>query len=100
MERLQIHVPEGLSSEMVTEYVNRCQRSLIALNDALERSDYEHARVFGHRLAGTGGAYGIPRLTDIGAAIEHAAVRKEMGQLRRQADATRTCLSAVEVLPD
>ena len=85
---------------MVTEYVNRCIAALRVAVEALNRSDYDHLETFGHRLRGTGGAYGIPALAEIGSAIEEAAGRIDATELSRQLAALEQCLSRIEICPE
>lgn len=99
-EKVLIRAPRGLPPKMVADYVDRYRSSLLALRDALERADYEQVRVFGHRLSGTAGAYGLPDATDMGAAMEQAAARKQKAELNAQTDALEAYLSRVEVVPD
>jgi HPt (histidine-containing phosphotransfer) domain-containing protein len=97
--KVLIQVPHGLPAQMVVAYIDRCRVSLSALKEALHRSDYEHARVFGHRLKGTGGGYGIPVLTEIGGAIELAAIHKQNKELEAQTTAIEDYISRIEVQP-
>jgi HPt (histidine-containing phosphotransfer) domain-containing protein len=97
-ERIPVQAPAGIPPAMVTEYVHRCLTAVPVLHVALDRSDYEHMRIFGHRLKGSGGAYGIPALTEIGCAIEAAAIGNDRAELQRQVAALEECLSRIEVL--
>ena len=97
-EKISVHAPQGIPPRMVTEYVNRCLVALPVAAQALQRLDYGQMRTFGHRLRGSGGAYGIPALTDIGVAIESAAGVGDVGELQRQVAALETCLNRIEVL--
>lgn len=99
-EKLIVRAPQGLPPRMVADYVDRYRSSLPVLREALDRDDYEQARIFGHRLKGTGGAYGIAELTAIGARIEEAARERNPDQLRCQAAAMELCLERIEVLTD
>jgi HPt (histidine-containing phosphotransfer) domain-containing protein len=95
--RILIQVPDGLPAQMVVAYIDRCRVNLSALKDALHRSDYEHARVFGHRLKGTGGGYGIPVLTEMGGAMERAAIQKHNNELEAQTAAIEDYIGRIEV---
>ena len=99
-ERIMIQAPPGIPARMVTEYVDRYLNALAVAQTALDRSDFGHMRVFGHRLSGTGGAYGIPSLTQIGSAIEAAARREDTAELRRQVGDLAVYLSRLEILSD
>lgn len=56
--------------EILPQYFALCRRDLLNLQAALEKNDFEQVRVVGHNLKGSGGAYGFPDLTEIGASIE------------------------------
>jgi HPt (histidine-containing phosphotransfer) domain-containing protein len=98
--RISVHAPKGLPPAMVTAYVSRCLASLPAAKAALERLDYDHVRVFGHHLKGTGGAYGIPALTEMGLLIERGAQRGETAKLRCLLSALEAYLCRLDICSD
>jgi HPt (histidine-containing phosphotransfer) domain-containing protein len=57
-------------SEILPQYFDLCRRDLLHLQAALKENDFEQVRVLGHNLKGSGGAYGFPVLTEIGASLE------------------------------
>jgi len=85
---------------MVTAYLTKWRAGLPALHAALERSEFESMRVSGHHLKGTGGAYGFPALSAIGASIEHAALDKSASDLKRQLAALESYSCAIEIISD
>jgi len=97
-EKISVQAPRGIPPRMVIEYVNRCLKALPDAQTALDRCDDCYLRVFGHRLKGTGGAYGIPALTQIGSAIEDVARRGDIAELRCQFAALEAYLSRLEIL--
>ena len=55
-------------------YLARRREELHKLKELLALERYEDVRLIGHNLSGSGGAYGLPPLTDIGRELEtHAA---------------------------
>lgn len=68
----------------VPEYLRKRWEDTRKMQAALERSDYETIRDLGHKMSGTGGGYGFPRITEIGSAIEAAAKQKNAGVIRSQ----------------
>jgi HPt (histidine-containing phosphotransfer) domain-containing protein len=50
-----------------------CRRDLLAMQSALEELNFDRLRILSHNLKGSGGAYGFPRLTELGARMEQAA---------------------------
>jgi HPt (histidine-containing phosphotransfer) domain-containing protein len=97
-DRISLPAPRGIPATMVIEYVNRYVTSLSAVKTALEQSDDGYMKVFGHRLKGSGGVYGIPVLTEIGALIEEAAKRGDNAELRRQVAALEAYLGRLDIL--
>ncbi len=96
-ERIVVHPPAGLPRQIVVDYLDRCRASLLALQSALAKTEFDSTRVLGHRMKGSGGGYGIPRLTEIGAGIEQAAKNQDSGELQRQIAALGDFLNQVEV---
>jgi len=58
------------------------RRDIVAIADALERSDYESVRILGHNMKGSGAGYGFNRITEIGASLEQAAARGAREEIR------------------
>lgn len=58
---------------LVPQYLALCRRDLVALQASLEKLDFEGVRILGHNLKGSGGAYGFPYITELGARLEQAA---------------------------
>ena len=98
MEKILVQVPRGVPPRMVSQYVDRCLKTLPDVMAALDRWDYAYLRIFGHRLKGTGGAYGIPALTEIGFSIEASAGRDATSELKSQIAALEACLNRIEII--
>ena len=52
--------------------------------ELLAASDFARLKVLGHNLKGTGGGYGLPELTRLGAALEQSAKQTDCVGLRTQ----------------
>jgi HPt (histidine-containing phosphotransfer) domain-containing protein len=83
---------------MVAAYVRRCQAALTDAEAALELGDHSFLRVYGHRLKGSGGGYGIPWLTEAGLRVETAARRGDAAELQTELAALEVYLGQIEVL--
>jgi HPt (histidine-containing phosphotransfer) domain-containing protein len=57
-------------AEILPQYFALCQCDLLNLRDALDQNDFEKVRVLGHNLKGSGGAYGLPEISEIGSSLE------------------------------
>jgi HPt (histidine-containing phosphotransfer) domain-containing protein len=99
-EKVWIQTPLGIPSSMVTAYVHRCLAGLSAAKAALMSLDHSALRVYGHRMKGSGGGYGIPRLTELGAGIEDAARKGDAAGLQNEFAELEIYLGRLEVLPD
>jgi hypothetical protein len=98
-EKISVQAPRGLPASMVEEYVQRCRLALPAAKAALENLDHNYLRVYGHGLKGSGGGYGIPRLTEVGSGIEEAAKRGDAPELRDQLANLEVYLNRIDILP-
>jgi hypothetical protein len=72
----------------------------------LAASDFERIRVLAHDMNGNGGAYGFPKLTEIGFAMECAAKEANASALGQHLSSLAEYLErvqlqpAVELIPD
>jgi HPt (histidine-containing phosphotransfer) domain-containing protein len=99
-EKVLVQTPLGIPASMVTAYIQRCLAGLPDAKAALAGLDHNALRVYGHRLKGSGGGYGIPRLTELGAGIEDAARRGDAAGLQKQFHELEMYLGRLEVLTD
>lgn len=67
--------------EIVPGYLANRRSDVAALQAALERGDFPAIRMTAHKIKGTGGGYGFPVLTDLGAAIENAALASDAASI-------------------
>jgi histidine phosphotransfer protein HptB len=54
-------------------------RAIVA---ALKKLDYEMIGELGHKMCGTGGGYGFPRITEIGASMDTPGCQRKEFQRR------------------
>jgi CheY-like chemotaxis protein/nitrogen-specific signal transduction histidine kinase/HPt (histidine-containing phosphotransfer) domain-containing protein len=73
-------------ADYVPQYLQVRRNDAIQLHSLVAWSDFEAIRTLGHNLKGTGGSFGFPELTNIGAEIEAAAEKNDSGQLARLAN--------------
>ncbi len=68
---------EEAVTKLIPGYLLKRRQDLETLRDALRRDALETIQDLGHRLAGSGGAYGFPELSRIGSSLEAAAQHGE-----------------------
>ena len=60
--------------------------------------DLDTIRVFGHRMKGTGGAYGLDAITEIGRTLEQAAIHQSIHEIEDLLDGFLNYLDRLEVI--
>jgi PAS domain S-box-containing protein len=80
----EVRVDAGLA-EIVPGFLENRRTDLEAIASALVRADYEHVRVLGHNMKGSGTSYGFTRITELGASLEQAAGRGASEEIRVRA---------------
>jgi two-component system sensor histidine kinase/response regulator len=81
LEPIRIEIPPGLE-DIVPGYLASRRKEVPEMMALLAASDFARLAVLGHNLKGTGGGYGFPELTRLGAALEQSAKQADYGTLR------------------
>lgn len=71
-EKIRAEVSKDLEP-LIPRYLDRRHKEIDTFRAQLTAGDFEALRIGGHSLKGSGGGYGFPDLTRIGAVIETAA---------------------------
>lgn len=95
-ERIIITVDSELE-DIVPGYLENRRNDISHIKKSLDEGDYETIRVLGHSMKGSGGGYGFDRITEIGAAIEQAAKKKDSEEIKKQIAELQDFLDRVEV---
>ncbi len=74
---LEIDDPAVLA--LLPRYLSRRADDILTMRDALARSSFEPIAQLGHRIRGSGAAYGMPLVTQIGRQLERAAMAGDVG---------------------
>jgi signal transduction histidine kinase/DNA-binding response OmpR family regulator len=82
---LLISVEQGME-DVVPGYLDKRRKDVLTYRLALAAKDFDTLRMLGHKMKGTGAGYGFPVLTDIGGAIEQAALRKDAASILAEVD--------------
>ena len=96
--KIFVHPPEDLPYQVVATYLDNCRKGVQPLKDAMARLDYDFIGVYAHRMKGSGGGYGFPKLTEIGASMEDAARGRNGEALRKYAASLEAHLESLEVI--
>ena len=96
-EKIVIHADPRLRA-VIPAYLDKRREDVLAILAALEKLDYEMIGELGHKMSGTGGGYGFPRITEIGASIHQAATERNSSAIRSQVAKLSGYLQQVEVI--
>jgi HPt (histidine-containing phosphotransfer) domain-containing protein len=75
-DKIRVEISQDLEV-LIPRYLERRHKEVDIFRTQLTAGDFEALRVGGHSLKGSGGGYGFPLLTTIGATIEVAAKVKD-----------------------
>lgn len=68
--------------QLLPSYVANRHADLEVLDRSIAENDMTRLRRLGHNLKGSGAAYGLPPVSELGAGIEDAAKREAIGDLK------------------
>jgi CheY-like chemotaxis protein/HPt (histidine-containing phosphotransfer) domain-containing protein len=87
-------------ADLIPTFLQNRGQDVIAMQDALDRGDFESVASLGHGMKGAGGTFGFQAISDIGAALEHAAESADNDASRKWVGELSRYLDRVEVVPD
>lgn len=92
-----VSIEDPVVRSLIPTYLKRRRDDLKAISQALAREDADALSVIGHNLRGSGAAYGLVRISEIGTAIEESARRGEFASLRPLQQALEAYLDNVVI---
>ena len=87
-------------TDLIPGFLENRRHDVVAMLDALDRSDFETVESLGHGMKGAGGSWGFQGVTDIGAALERAAGSADNEASRKCVDELTRYLDRVEIVYD
>lgn len=92
-----IDVADPFARRLIVQYLNRRKADVDRLQDALNAGDFDLIRVAGHNMSGSGAAYGLNRVSEVGAALEQAAKSSDSAGIDSLIDQLDKILAAVRL---
>lgn len=68
---------------LLPNYIRRRQSDLEAISQLMKSEDYAEVARLAHNMKGSGAAYGYPRITELGTAVEQAVHSNDVENLTR-----------------
>jgi CheY-like chemotaxis protein len=90
-------VVDSSLEDIVPGYLENRRKDVGALREALERGDFARIRVLGHNMKGSGAGYGFAALTELGAALEKAALAADGDAVRGRIDELNAYLESIRI---
>ncbi len=91
-----VQVEEGME-DVVPGYLAKRRAEVSFYREALGRNDFDSIRKFAHKMKGTGAGYGFPMLTELGSAMEKAAMDSDAVPLQNCIEQLAVYLETVEL---
>jgi CheY-like chemotaxis protein len=89
-------VEEGME-DVVPGYLEKRRAEVEVYRSALAGSDFDTIRKLAHKMKGTGTGYGLPRLTELGAVIEKAAIADDRATLGVKIEEFAMYMNAIQL---
>ena len=92
-----IEVDDPVIRSLLPDYIKRRREALAELDELLSLEDFESIRLIGHNIRGSGGAYGIEPLSELGRKLEAAAIEGDAGVAGTTIDRMRELIGRLVV---
>ena len=95
--KVTVYIDPDLA-DIVPGFLENRRRDVLSLQKALQQGDLQTIRVLGHRMKGDGGGYGFETISEIGEALELAAVHEDRPAIERQTSELNEFLTRLNVV--
>lgn len=91
------NIDDPIVKDLLPGYLERRREELVTLSNSLAAGDFEGLRTIGHNLHGSGGAYGLPRMSELGKALEVASRDHDEKSIRETLHEMHSYLDSLQV---
>lgn len=95
-EKIIVEVDRDLE-DLIPLFRQTRQRDIAGLAAGLATNDFAALRMVGHGMKGSGGAFGFPLITDMGDAIETAALKNDHATISGQLNRLRDYMASIDI---
>ena len=96
-DEIVLEVDDPAVQALLPSYLRRRADDLQTMRDALGRDAWDHIATLAHRMRGSGAAYGMPFVTQIGRQLERAARAADAGVIGDALDQLDAYLGRVRI---
>lgn len=94
----RVDIADPFAKLLLVRYLGRREADLESLRNALAGRDFETIRVKGHNLFGSGGAYGLERVSELGESLETAAIAEDPSAIATHIDALESYVRKIRIV--
>lgn len=94
---ITVDIADPFARKLMAQYLSHRQEDILNLRDAVAADDFEAVRLTGHNMHGSGSAYGLDRISELGKALETAAIDHEAGEISRLITALESYVRALHI---
>ena len=94
---IQVNIEDPFARRLIVKYLGHRKSDVQSLRRALAAGDFAAIRDKGHNLFGSGSAYGLDRISELGASLEKAAKNEHAGPVAEIIDALESYVETVTV---
>ncbi|WP_447986493.1 Hpt domain-containing protein [Nitrospira sp. Nam74] len=84
--------------DLIPGFLHNRRHDIETLQEALAIGNFDTIRMLGHRMRGDGGGYGFHKISEIGRALEKAAVEKNSDEITERVHELTNYLGRIEVV--
>ena len=93
----RVDIADPFAKRLMAHYLGRREADLELFRSALAKKDFDSIRVRGHNLYGSGGAYGLTRVSELGELFERAAVQENREEIQTLIERLETYLRELKI---
>jgi HPt (histidine-containing phosphotransfer) domain-containing protein len=84
--------------DLIPVFLQNRRQDIQTVQEALAIGNFDTIRTLGHRMRGDGGGYGFHMISEIGHALEKAALEKDSHEITARVQELNTYLGRIEVV--
>jgi HPt (histidine-containing phosphotransfer) domain-containing protein len=95
-ERIVVYADPDFAED-IPWYLGQVKEYTEAIGAAMEKADFETIRTAGHRMKGSGAAFGFDAISEMGKSLEEAAKEKNRDEIQKKLKELIRYIEVVEV---
>ena len=94
-EKIELNIDPDIE-DLIPGYINNRKKDIKKINQALDEKNFELIERLGHSMKGSGGGYGLDKISKIGKIIEYAGKNKDTKEILNALEKLKSFIIKVE----